>query len=108
MTGVLLQFPKCHLLKVTLTTPRAAAFVARSMQETCVIRKPWYGFQITPGTEPIVSGCCITARVNNPNGDTKGLEVNKENIGLHKYYVSVPEATEFAQGNRLAPVIPIA
>jgi len=106
MSGVIIELPKCHLLKVTLTTPSAAALVAVAMMETGEMRKPWYGFSITPGVQPSIYGCCVTVRVNNQSGDSEGLEANRGSIRLRGYRVFTPDQIRIA--NAPARVIPIA
>lgn len=103
MATTLLIFPKCHLLAVILTTPQAAALVAEAMRETSGMRKPWYGFQITRGTKPTVSGCRVVARVNSPEGDKEGLEVNRRNIGLRGYHVFEPNSIRGTLRVRVIP-----
>ena len=102
MSTAIIVMPKYHLLKVMLTTPQAASLVAGAMEEVTDLKKPWYGFKPTPGTKPSINGCCVSIGVQNPKGDTEGLECNKNTLSLRAYRVFTPDQI---RGNRLAPVL---
>ena len=104
MSTAILVMPKYHLLKVTLTTPAAAALVAEAMKEVTELKHSWYGFSLTPGTKPNINGCCVLAGVQNANAHVEGLDCCRKSMGMRSFQVFEPEQITKKAGPR-APVI---